>query len=269
MHESTLHAPESNWFITLTYDQEHLPENASLNTQDWQKFAKRWRKRKGKFRFYQVGEYGTENGRPHHHAIVYGMKFDALEQGEKSRKGYTQLHAPELEEVWGMGKTAVGALTWQSASYCARYIMEKQLGETAEQHYTRLDVDTGEIYEIKPEYSTMSRRPGIGKGWIDKHIKSVYKTDQVPVHGGKVSRPPKYYDKIQEALEVDGLRPPVLEGTRAARRTKALEWRRKNGKRALEVKEAKLKRDEARKKRDPGGGECSKEFRKRHIGSHT
>ena len=56
-----------------------------------------------------------------------------------------------------------------------------------------IDPETGEMHSVKPEYSTMSRRPGIGKGWFDKYKKDVYPRDYLIVNGQK-TRPPKYYD---------------------------------------------------------------------------
>lgn len=61
-------------FITLTYDDEHLPENGSLVKSDLQKFWKRLRKDcNSKIRYYACGEYGDEKQRPHYHAIIFGL----------------------------------------------------------------------------------------------------------------------------------------------------------------------------------------------------
>ncbi len=52
---------------------------------------------------------------------------------------------------------------------------------------------TGEIQTLQSEYTTMSRRPGIGKAWYDQHKKDLYPNDTVVINGRKM-RPPKYYD---------------------------------------------------------------------------
>ena len=58
IHEAQLH--EDNSYITLTYDDDNLPANASLDKSDFQKFMKRLRKSLGdkKVRFFHCGEYG-------------------------------------------------------------------------------------------------------------------------------------------------------------------------------------------------------------------
>ena len=93
----------------------------------------------------------------------------------------------------------LGTVTFESAGYVARYIMKKITGDAAEDHYTYLDEDTGEIIERKPEYNCMSRRPGIGKQWFDLYGDETYRDDFVVVNGKKV-KPPKYYDRQFELL---------------------------------------------------------------------
>ena len=62
-------------FITLTYDDENLPENGSLcpsHVRDW---LKRIRKKvePRKLRYFLVGEYGDETKRPHYHVALFGV----------------------------------------------------------------------------------------------------------------------------------------------------------------------------------------------------
>ena len=57
VHEKSLH--EESSFVTLTYDDEHLPANGSLVYRDFQLFMKRYRKITGSgVRFLMCGEYG-------------------------------------------------------------------------------------------------------------------------------------------------------------------------------------------------------------------
>ena len=71
--EAQMH--KENCFLTLTYDDEHLPKGEKLEKEEMQKFWKRLRKATGtKIRYYMAGEYGTEGGRPHYHACVFGWK---------------------------------------------------------------------------------------------------------------------------------------------------------------------------------------------------
>jgi hypothetical protein len=39
--------------------------------------------------------------------------------------------------------------------------MKKVNGSLKQSHYEVIDYDTGEVVDLKPEYTTMSRRPGI------------------------------------------------------------------------------------------------------------
>lgn len=99
----------------------------------------------------------------------------------------------ELRELWPYGHSTIGAVTFESAAYVARYITKKMTGPLAESHYEIADPLTGEIHGRKPEYITMSRRPGIGKGWWDKYKADVYPHDFVVLRGKKM-RPPRFYD---------------------------------------------------------------------------
>ena len=63
----------SAFFITLTYDNEHLPPGAELSKRDLQLFIKRLRKVNPGIRYFAVGEYGSERGRPHYHAVIFNL----------------------------------------------------------------------------------------------------------------------------------------------------------------------------------------------------
>lgn len=202
MHEATLH--ERNCFLTLTYDKTHLPKNGSLRTRDWQLFAKRMRKARGAFRFFHCGEYGDNNYRPHYHAAIFGHDFREDRMFLKNNKRGEPLYtSARMAGLWPSGFHAIGELTFESARYVARYIMKKVTGDLAESHYERVDTDTGEIYQLQPEYVTMSRRPGIASEWIEKYMYEVYPADEVIVDGKKTP-PPKYYDRCYEQRDPKG-----------------------------------------------------------------
>lgn len=192
MHEASCHVQNS--FVTLTYDDDNLPANGGLVLKDWQNFAKRLRKARGPFRFYHCGEYGDTNGRPHYHAALFGIDFMADQTLYKlSPQGHGLYNSPSLQSLWPQGFAVVGALTYESAAYVARYVMKKVTGKKAAEHYERCNPSTGEVYSLRPEYTTMSRNPGIGKNWLNKYIDDVYPEDYVVINQSK-SRPPKYYD---------------------------------------------------------------------------
>ena len=212
MHEAQMH--ESNLFVTLTYDDEHLPEWGSLRKKDFQGFINKLRKaRKGtRVRYFHCGEYGDETNRPHYHAALFGVDFPDM-QLYVHRGEHRVYHSAELGELWGKGLTEIGSLTFESAAYIARYVTKKVNGKRADSHYTRVDPATGELRRIEQEYATMSRRPGIGKDWYDRYKADVYPADEV-VQRGKAMRPPRYYDKQLEQSD-----PHLYETMRKVRRT--------------------------------------------------
>lgn len=188
VHEAQMH--ERNCFLTLTYSPECIPEDGSLRVEDWQRFAKRLRKRLGPFRFFHCGEYGEENFRPHYHAVIFGLDFGEDRVPLKRERGHTLYTSRCLDETWGLGIATIGSVTWQSAAYVARYSLKKVHDEKAEERMLRVDLETGEVVRIRPEYVTMSRRPGIGSKWFEQFASDVYPADEV-VHEGKRYRPPE------------------------------------------------------------------------------
>lgn len=196
MHESSLHL--DNCFITLTYSPENLPADLSLNKRHFQLFMKRLRKRVGPLRFFHCGEYGDGGGRPHYHAILFGYDFpDKVFYSE--RGGVRLYRSPLLESLWNLGFCTVGAVSFESCAYVARYVMKKVTGDAAESHYSRVNC-YGEVYSILPEYVTMSRRPGIASDWFRKFGNEVFPSDEV-ISRGFPSRPPRYYDQLLAGSE--------------------------------------------------------------------
>ncbi|WNK14483.1 MAG: replication initiator protein [Microvirus sp.] len=195
---------EDNSFITLTYAPGHLPPNSSLEHRDFQLFLKRLRKdRTGKvIRYYMCGEYGPLNQRPHYHACIFNEGFrDDRKPAGKSASGELYYSSKRLDDLWTHGRTSVQDLTRETASYCARYIMKKQLGESAKTAYETITED-GEIIQRQPEYNAMSLKPGIGADWLKKYEKDVYNNDYV-IQNGQKRTPPRYYDKLLKRKEFD------------------------------------------------------------------
>lgn len=197
-HEAQLH--ETNCFITLTFNPESLYKRKTpfLDKRDFQLFMKRLRKRYGAgIKYYHCGEYGTQFRRPHYHACLFGFDFRDKKPW-KQEAGYTIYRSQSLEELWPFGYSTVTRFDFNTAAYVARYTQKKIYGRNAKDHYQTVDLTTGEILSIQPEYSTMSRRPGIGSQWLKKYIGEVYPIDRV-VLKGKEMKPPKYYDRLFEA----------------------------------------------------------------------
>lgn len=194
MHEAQLH--EKNCFITLTYDNTHLPSDGSLHYKDFQLFIKRLRKKFGnsRIRYYMAGEYGENFGRPHFHACIFGHDFYDKKLWKRSSSGSMLYRSEDLELLWPFGYSSIGDVNFESAAYVARYIMKKVTGHNSKAHYTETDEETGEITTRKPEFNKMSLKPGIGYEWYKKYKLDVYPHDYVIIKGKKV-KPPKFYDK--------------------------------------------------------------------------
>lgn len=193
VHEASMF--KENCFITLTFDEKHISKNYSLEKADFVKFMKRLRKKyfgnkKGHVRYFHCGEYGEKYQRPHHHACLFG--FDFKDKYLWDIRGGNRLYrSKELEALWPFGFCTIGDVTYDSAAYVARYVLKKITGEMAP------DVYQGRL----PEYVTMSRRPGIGKMWIDKFHDEVKTYDLVWVRGNHFAKVPKYYDQQFELTD--------------------------------------------------------------------
>lgn len=187
VHEASLY--KENCFITLTFNDENLISD-SLNPRDFVLFMKRFRKMYGAgIRFFHCGEYGSVNKRPHHHAIIFNFDFpDKIFW--KPNNGYPIYRSPSLEELWPFGYSSIGAVTFESAAYVARYIMKKITGDDAANHYR------GRI----PEYVTMSRRPGIAYEWFRRYKDDVFPHDYIVIRNNIKARPPRYYDNLYDNI---------------------------------------------------------------------
>lgn len=193
IHEAQMH--EDNAFVTLTYSPEHLPFDNSLHKIHVQCFLKRLRKVRS-FRYYYCGEYGSQGKRPHYHILFFGYRPDDLTLFRKER-GVALYLSPYLHRLWGNGFVTVGDVTYQSAAYTARYIMKKMFGRDAKDYYTRIDPYTGGVYEVLPEYTNMSLKPGIGHDWYQKFKSDCFPSDYL-VNEGKKLKVPAYYGRLFE-----------------------------------------------------------------------
>lgn len=130
-------------FVTLTYDNEHLPKGGSLERKDVQKWLKRLRQafKDVKIRYFLVGEYGDRTFRPHYHVALYGIGVMASDV---------------IGQTWGKGGVFVGDLTRASASYIGGYVTKKMTKG-----------DDPRLNGRYPEFCRMSLKPGIGYPALD------------------------------------------------------------------------------------------------------
>lgn len=194
MAEAQLH--ERNCFITLTYDDEHLPQSGSLVPDHLSNFIKRLREDLRRdyslyVRHFSCGEYGDEGERPHYHAAIFGWDFP--DKSYHSKSGDNALYRSEqLEALWTMGNSSIGALTFESAAYVARYLMKKYNSKNLAEN-ERINPETGEVFtnQIK-EFVRMSLKPGIGGEWARK-FQNDWIDGSMVVNGVQMAVPKYFY----------------------------------------------------------------------------
>jgi len=248
VHEKQMH--RDSCFLTLTYDDQHLPYGNTLVVADLQAFCKRLhnrllRSRGFGIRYYAAGEYGERTQRPHYHLIVYGYSFPDRKFYKKAPNGENLYSSAECEELWPSGFNVIGEVTFDSAAYVARYVVTKLTGRKAG-FLSSVCWETGEIVSRIDEFSNMSRRPGIGASWYEKYGAHSYKWDSVIMNGREI-RPPRFYDGRYELVDSMHLR-----RLKSARKRKALRYKADSGSRRSRVKELVKLRTLALFRRDVG-----------------
>lgn len=168
-------------FITLTYDDEHLPKTEqgipTLNRKHPQLFIKRLRKivetyfpQTEKIRYYLCGEYGSITARPHYHAIIFNLPQEYLN------------HPELLTRDWQMGNTMTCACNDATMTYVTKYIMKTMYHEN------------DKTDPRQKEFSNISK--GIGGSYLSKATRSYYKVHLLPyltVEDGERRTMPRYY----------------------------------------------------------------------------
>lgn len=236
MHEAQ--TADTASFLTLTYSDEHLPDDRGVHVSHLQAFMKALRhsypcgkcgqapgRRHGKSpcgpfvpctrpRFFACGEYGERTLRPHYHLALFNESFDDDRELHKvNARGDRLYTSKRLDRLWGKGHALIGSLSFESAAYIARYVCKKINGKKAEQEdprtglkpYQRVDTSTGEVFDVTPPFVTMSRKPGIGATWFDRYVDDVYPEDEVVLQGRRF-RPPRFYDNKLDTEVLDRLK---------------------------------------------------------------
>lgn len=227
--EAKFHA--ANCFITLTYDNEHLPDDYCVSVREHQLFMKKLREEiDQKVRFYMCGEYGDKGRRPHYHYCLFGYDFPDRRPWKQNKRGEWWYTSELLKSIWGKGHVIVADLTFESAAYTARYVTKKLKGSNAPRGHDQEDAVkklaayneykkvydvvhpvTGELCHQIPEFCKMSLKPGIGHQFYQKFKSDMYPHDWLIIKGRK-HKPPRYFDTL---YEID--HPDDFERLKAAR----------------------------------------------------
>jgi hypothetical protein len=235
VHEAQMN--EENCFITLTYADEHLPENGTLVKEHYRLFIRRLRRRfKGKkIKYLVAGEYGSEENthRPHWHFCIFGIDMPDKKYLFTNKHGDPVYTSEILLELWQhKGHVTVAAFTYRTGAYTARYTLKKIIEKGQKPQWTHIiDKETGETsydpvrYKKAlamqgkiPEFIMMSK--GIGEKWLEKYHTDTDK-DYVTVNYVK-HKVPRYYDKKREERD-----PESLERIKIKRKEKAKEIKEK------------------------------------------
>lgn len=155
-------------FITLTVDDEHMPQvfpGMVLQHRPWQLFAKRFRKSIGEFRYMMCGEYGEKYKRPHYHAIIFGWE----PRDRSFNDDGTWCDSVSLKRIWPYGNIMARRVNFNAIAYVAGYQLKLD--------NDMVDVDglfsNEEFLESEGKvelrnYVKWSRKPGLGYDFLIK-----------------------------------------------------------------------------------------------------
>lgn len=186
----------SAFFVTLTYDSEHMPLTSKTYMTLFKRHLTLWFKKLRKIndttlKYYAVGEYGGKSKRPHYHVILFNASLESLigyKYMVQHRLGNIILDGkmPHKCTTWEHGHITVGQLTEASCAYTLKYISK-----------------ASKIPEHKnddriPEFSNMSK--GMGLNYVTEQQIEFHRADlnnryNIGLKDGKKISMPRYYKK--------------------------------------------------------------------------
>lgn len=199
-HEHMMHSKHATGsFLTITYDDKHIPPGQSLYREDLVLFMKRLRKKMAKhdkrtIRFFACGEYGDTTLRPHYHVLLLSHDIPTRTLYKRTPAGHDLFRSKWLDDVWTYGNIDIGTVTPETIRYATQYVLKKVTGEPAVEYYGGREA----------EFITMSRNPGIGHDFYMKHAHQLYAHDYCIIDGKKTPLP-EYYDRMYSRLDAMGL----------------------------------------------------------------
>lgn len=184
---------DNNQFITLTYDDKHLPDlgvsKAELSRfmHTLREYFRRERKHSG-IRFFACGEYGEKNFRAHYHVLLFNCPPFGDEKFYKKNKQKQSLYKSRLlDKLWGKGGCVIGAVTRQSCDYVAKHQL-KSYGVKLPERLCR-------------QFQSMSNQSGLGLNYLLRNFDDILATDKIQVTGSIAEKSPHYFDrKIEEII---------------------------------------------------------------------
>lgn len=190
MLEASLYS--KNCYVTLTYNEDNLPQGGLLLKKDYQDFFKRLRKRLDveHIRYFGCGEYGSKKNRPHFHFIIFNFMPDDLEYFFTDKDGHKYYKSAFLQRVWSVEKiidgkkkyfpigfVLVSNVSERDIRYCCKYLQKLR------EDYTELPV--------KP-FLAMSRKPAIGYNALTEKM---LRDDKIYINGRSTRLPDIFIKK--------------------------------------------------------------------------
>lgn len=155
-------------FVTLTYDDDHVPYRGTLMKGDLQDFFKRLRIRSDPLKYYACGEYGENTSRPHYHAIIFG-------RGPEDREA--------INKAWGQGYVSASPVSYKRMQYVAKYVGKAYFGDVAKEVYG----------DRLPPFQLTSQ--GLGREYARKNRVKLMREQTDTINGVKVGIP-GYYKRV-------------------------------------------------------------------------
>lgn len=155
--------------VTLTYDDDHLPVDGSLDKSDLQNFFKRLRDRikPVRLKYFACGEYGDTYNRCHFHIVLFGCDDQAL-----------------IDSCWQKGFVYVRPFLWNTVKYVCQYVFKKYT-----EKYNRV------VYGDRlPPFQVQSK--GLGLRFLEDYSDNLKSVLAVPVHGEPINLPRYFVDKL-------------------------------------------------------------------------
>lgn len=209
MHELPYHS--SSVFVTLTYGDHSIPYDGSLEVESLQRFFKRLRRRLDgrRIKYYACGEYGDQTGRPHYHAVIFGVSLEEHELGARAKESdsWVALSGPVVsawsEDQVPIGMVTIGMVVWKSALYVAKYIRKLKTGEQAHVYGTR-----------QHPFSCVSQ--GLGRTYALSHSDQIRDNMYVSMSGVRMAVNRYYREKL--GISSEEVRKASEEARREARK---------------------------------------------------
>ncbi len=179
----------SSFFLTFTYDDDHLPLDGSISYRHMKNLIQTIRRKlSDTVRYLSQNEYGSAGGRAHLHLALFGIEIDDLEI-YNNKNSFT---SETINKIWGKGQVIIQRLEFGNCYYIAKHHYEEKANQTMLTHkYSYIHPVTGEfIKERKPEQST--RSIGIGRDYYDQYFSDLFPSDTMIING-QAKPVPKYF----------------------------------------------------------------------------